>query len=93
MMYLRDMYGKIERFRDKTEQGECELRLIKEGDLKIFEELDRYGEYSIYFIGALIELFIRMEKNHPNPFIFIDLINALIQEKDIFSIVSKATHN
>jgi hypothetical protein len=34
-----------------------------------------------------------MEKNHPNPFIFKDLVDALIEEKDIFSIVSKATHN
>jgi len=34
-----------------------------------------------------------MEKNHPNPFVFKDLMETLIQEDDIFRIVSKATQN
>lgn len=91
--YLNDMYDKIERFKDREEQQRCDLEIGNEKNLKKFEELDQYWEYSIYFIATLIELFIRMEKNHPNPFIFRDLMAALIQEKDIFYIVSKATHN
>jgi hypothetical protein len=91
--YLRDLYLRIERFENKQQQENVAIVFASEGQLKKFEELDLYGEYSIYFIWTLIELFIRMEKNHPNPFIFKDLVDALIEEKDIFSIVSKATHN
>ena len=91
--FLDDLYGKIGRFENKQQQETTPIVFTNELQLKRFEELDKYGEYSIYFIGTLIELFIRMEKNHPNPFIFKDLMDALIKEKDIFSIVSKATHN
>ena len=33
--------------------------------LKPFEELNKYGEYKVDFIGHLIELMIKMEKNTP----------------------------
>lgn len=93
LSYLNDLYGKIGRFENKQQQENTPIIYANEAQLKRFEELDNYWEYSIYFIGTLIELFIRMEKNHPDPFIFKDLMDALIKEKDIFSIVSKATHN
>ena len=62
--------------------------------LKPFEELNRYGEYKVDFIGHLIELMIKMEKNTPpeKPArVFRELMDAMIQEKEIFVVVSKAT--
>jgi len=64
--------------------------------LKEFEELDKYGEYSIEFIGHLIELMIKMEKNMPpeKPArVFKELIDSMLKEKEIFAVVSKATQN
>lgn len=93
LKFLNSYYDKIERFKSKEEQQECEIKYITDKDLKKFEELNSYWEYSIYFIWYLIELFIRMEKNHPNPHVFKDLMDTLINENDIFRIVSKATQN
>lgn len=56
--------------------------------------MSQYGEYSVEFISHLIELMIKMEKNTPpeRPArVFKELIDAMIQEKEIFVIVSKAT--
>jgi len=91
--FLNSYYDKIYRFKNKWEQKKCEIKYITKWKLKKFEELNNYGEYDIYFIWYLIELFIRMEKNHPNPHVFKDLMDALIKEDDIFRIVSKATQN
>lgn len=91
--YLRDMWERVEPFRNKEEQQKCELKQTTHIKLKKFEKLNQYGEYTIEFIGHLIELMMRMEKTGlARAFMFKDLLDAIIQEKDIFSIVGKATH-
>ncbi len=91
--YLYSHYENIDRFGDKNEQENCSIEFFTNEALSDFKDLDNYWEYSIEFIGCFLELFIRMEKNHPNPFVFKDLMETLIQEDDIFRIVSKATQN
>lgn len=92
--YLRDMWDKVEPFKTKEEQQKCELRLTTIQKLKRFEPLNQYGEYPVEFIGHLIELLMIMEKTGlKKAFMFKGLLDAIIEEKDIFSIVSTATHN
>ena len=94
MQYLRDMYDKVEGFESKEDRAKCELKETTKEKLKEFEELNQYGEYKVEFIGHLIELMIKMEKNTPpdKPArVFRELMEALLVEKEIFVIVSKAT--
>ena len=94
MKYLRNMYDKVESFKSKEDRKKCIIRETTKEKLKPFEELNKYGEYKVDFIGHLIELMIKMEKNTPpeKPArVFRELMDAMIQEKEIFVIVSKAT--
>ena len=94
MKYLRSMYDRVEGFKSKEDRRACILKETTSEKLKPFQELDKYGEYKVEFIGHLIELMIKMEKNMPpeKPArVFRELMDALIQEKEIFVIVSKAT--
>jgi len=90
--YLRNMWDKVEPFRTKAEQQKCKLEQTTPQKLKKFHELNKYGEYQVEFIGHLIELMMRMEKTGlDRAYVFKDLLDTIIQEKDIFTIVSKAT--
>lgn len=60
--------------------------------LKPFEELNRFGEYSVEFLGAIFDLIMIQEKtNYPKGTINRKLFEAFLNEKDIFSVVSAAT--
>ncbi|MFC1685596.1 hypothetical protein ACFLZZ_01080 [Nanoarchaeota archaeon] len=94
MKYLREMYDQVEAFQSKEERGTFKFKQTTSEKLKPFEELNKYGEYKVDFIGHLIELMIKMEKNMPKDKparVFRELMDSLIQEKEIFVIVSKAT--
>ncbi len=94
MKYLREMYDKVDAFKSKENRANFVLKETTQEKLKPFEELNKYGEYKVEFIGHLIELMIKMEKNMPPDkpaYVFKELIDAMIQEKEIFVIVSKAT--
>ena len=94
MKYLREMYDKVDAFKSKDDRAKCFLKETTKEKLKQFEELNKYGEYKVEFIGHLIELMIKMEKNTPpeKPAkVFRELMEAMINGKEIFVIVSKAT--
>jgi hypothetical protein len=94
MKYLRNMYNRVESFKSKNDRTRCLLKETSHKKLKKFDKLNKYGEYKVEFIGHLIELMIKMEKNTPPEkpaHVFKELMDAMIQEKDIFVIVSKAT--
>ena len=94
MKYLREMYDWVEAFTSKEDRKNCNLKETTLAKLKPFEELNKYGEYKVEFIGHLIELMIKMEKNtlpEKPARVFKELMDAMIQEKEIFVIVSKAT--
>ncbi len=94
MKYLRDMYDQVDSFKSKEDRENCELKETTTAKLKPFQELNKYGEYKVDFIGHLIELMIKMEKNttpDKPARVFRELMDAMIQEKEIFVIVSKAT--
>lgn len=90
--YLRDMWENVEPFHTKADQQKCELTQTTSEKLKKFEKLNKYGEHSVEFIGHLIELMMRMEKTGlARAYVFKDLLDTILEEKDIFTIVSKAT--
>ncbi|MFH1752354.1 MAG: hypothetical protein ABH821_05460 [archaeon] len=94
MKYLRAMYEKVEAFKSKKDRERCVIKETTYEKLRKFKKLNQYGEYKVDFIGHLIELMIKMEKNTPQEKparVFRELMDALIQEKEIFVIVSKAT--
>ncbi len=94
LKYLRDMYDRVEGFKSKEDRNCCEIKETTPEKLKKFDELNKYGEHPVEFIGHLIELMIKMEKNMPpeNPArVFKELIDAMLNEEEIFVIVSKAT--
>src|SRR3989338_8448482 len=94
MKYLRNMYDKVEGFTSARDRAKFVFTETTAKKLKPFQELNKYGEYKVDFIGHLIELMIKMEKNTPpeKPArVFRELMDAMIQEKEIFVIVSKAT--
>ena len=91
--YLSDMWSEVQPFKSKADQQKCELGLANSEDLKKFEELDKYGEYPVEFIGKVIELMMIEEKtgNH-EAFMFKGVLDALYEGADIFQIVQKATY-
>ncbi|MBI4140490.1 hypothetical protein HY485_01490 [Candidatus Woesearchaeota archaeon] len=92
LKYLRDMWEKIEPFRTKKEQLACELKQTTHHKLKRFDNLNSYGEYTVEFIGHLIELMMIMEKTGlAKAFVFKKLLDAMIEERDIFQVVAQAT--
>ena len=94
MKYLREMYDRVEGFKSKEDRANFEFKETTSNKLKPFQELNKYGEYKVDFIGHLIELMIKMEKNMPpeKPArVFKELMDSMIEEKEIFVIVSKAT--
>ena len=94
MGYLRGMYDRVGPFADGEDRKRCVLTEVSDEKLKRFEGLNGYGEYKVDFMAHLIELMIKMEKNTPpeRPArVFRELMDALLEEKEIFVVVGKAT--
>ena len=79
---------------NKEEQQRCELKFTTPEKLRKFDELNKYGQYSVEFIGIVIELLSIEEKtSFEGAFMFRKVLKALLEKDDIFSLVSSATHN
>jgi hypothetical protein len=90
--YLRDMWLKVQPFTSKAAQQNCQLNFTNPICLKQFEELNKYGEYPVEFIGHVVELMMIEEKTgHPKAHMFKDVLDALYDDDEIFTIVQKAT--
>ena len=90
--YLLDTYDRIEAFKTKEEQQKCELQYTRSDELKKFEPLNDYGQFSIEFLGCVMELLSREEKTgSKKAHMFRDVIEALYESNDIFAITNTAT--
>ena len=70
------------------------LLKINKREIKYYEKLSKKGEYSINFLVLLAKLLMIQEKtNLETSYMFKGVLEAQKFEKDIFSIVSTATHN
>jgi len=89
--YLLEMWDKVEAFKNKAEQQKCEIKYCLPEKLKEFEELNNYGEYKVEFIACVLELLMIQEKTgNAKAHMFKGVLQAIYDDKDIFSIVSKA---
>jgi len=89
--FLLEMWDKVKPFKSKAEQQKCRLTISTKSNLKEFEELNQYGEYPIEFIATLLELLMIQEKTgNAKAFMFKGVLEAILEEKDIFQIVSSA---
>ena len=62
-------------------------------NLTQFNQLNQYGYYSVEFLSILMELLIVQEKtNNPNAYMVGNIIDNLLNNHDLFSIISTATH-
>lgn len=69
-----------------------EFQYFTKIDFKKYEELDEYGEYSVDFLIATVELIMIQEKtNYPKGTINLNLLEAFRKNTSIFDIVSRAT--
>ncbi len=90
--FLVGMWDQIEPFQNKYEQQKCELKFATSSNLSQFGPLSQYGEYSVEFIVHIIELMMIMEKTGlDRAFMFKGVLDAILEDKDIFTVVSKAT--
>jgi len=70
------------------------LLKINNQKMKHYKKLSKKGEYSINFLVLLAKLLMIQEKtNLETAYMFKKVLEALKSGKDIFSIVSAATHN
>lgn len=88
--YLIEVYDKTEPFKTKEEQQKCELKYTNETDLKRFEPLNAYGQYSVELIGHVMELLSMEEKAFAGAFMFKRVLTKLYETDDIYSISNTA---
>jgi len=95
--FLLNLWEQTAGFKSKEERREFLkeenlLRTIEE-EAKNFHELGQYGEYNVKFLILLAKLLIKQEKtNREDAYMFKKLLEALKEHKEIYKIVSIATH-
>jgi hypothetical protein len=95
--FLLELWEDTEGFKTKEEREEFlkEENLLKtvEQEAKNFEGLSKHGEYSIKFLILLAKLLMKQEKtNREDAYMFRKLLEALKEHREIYKIVSIATH-
>jgi len=95
--FLLKLWENTKGFHNEEERKEFlnEENLLKgvETEAKNFEELSKYGEYSIKFLILLAKLLMKQEKtNREDAYMFKKLLETLKEYREIYKIVSVATH-
>lgn len=95
--FLLDIWDKTLPIKSKDERNKIlniKNLLEKHKDkIKEYQNISQLGEYRIEFLILLAKLLMIQEKtNMPDAYMFKKLLEALRKGKDIFSIVSIATH-
>jgi len=68
------------------------LQIFNQNHVKKFSTLNNYGEYSVEFLLAVIELIIIQEKtNYANGTLNLDIFTKFRNGADIFTVVSATT--
>lgn len=93
IIYLLDVWNNVQPFKTKKDQQNCTLIYSQPNQLRDYLDLNNYGEYSIQFISTILELIMIQEKTGSmKAHMFKDTLEAILNDKDIFSIVSRATY-
>ena len=95
--FLIEQWDKVEGFKSEEDRQRflSEEFLLKEVEKEAekFLELSKYGEYNIKFLILLAILLMKQEKtNRKDAYMFKKLLETLKEYKEIYKIVSIATH-
>lgn len=95
--FLIEIWNQTSSFRSEEERKKfLDIKNLLEAHkdkIKEYQEISNFGEYKIEFLILLAKLLMAQEKtNMPDAYMFRKLLEALKKGKDIFSIVSIATH-
>lgn len=95
--FLLGLWEATRGFENEEERREFlrEENLIREVEKEAdrFEELSRHGEYSIKFLILLAKLLMKQEKtNREDAYMFKELLKALKENRELYKIISIATH-
>ena len=95
--FLLQIWEKTQGFKTDKERREFlkEENLLREieNEAKNFEELSKYGEYSVKFLILLAKLLMKQEKtNREDAYMFKKLLEALKEHKELYKIIGIATH-
>lgn len=95
--FLLELWEQTQGFKTERERQEFlkEENLLKEveRETKYFEELSKHGEYSVKFLILLAKLLMKQEKtNREDAYMFKRLLEALKEHKELYKIISIATH-
>ena len=89
--------NKVKPIKSKGEQDNLlKNKILKEvlNDANNYKKLENKGEYSVKFLILMAKLLMFQEKtNYHQAYMFKNLLEALESGKDIFKIVSVATHS
>ncbi|MCL4379663.1 MAG: hypothetical protein M1160_03555 [Candidatus Marsarchaeota archaeon] len=89
--YLLTTYDKITAFKSEEER-KGDLLYTRKDELAKFGSLNQYGQFSVEFLGCVMELLSREEKTSSiKAHMFRDVIEALLTSNDIFAITNTAT--
>ncbi|MDE1854859.1 MAG: hypothetical protein KGH57_00870 [Candidatus Micrarchaeota archaeon] len=94
--YLLKIYDEIKGFESKEQQLKCELKYAGKSDLKEFEELNKYGQFSIELLTYIMELLSIEEKTDTKAgrevYMFRNLLQQLSEKDDIYSIIGASRY-
>ena len=92
--YLIGLYERVEPFSSIDDRLKRTLFSdIEKQAMQSFQGLSAFGEYSIEFTCYIFELIAIQEKtSNPKAFMFGDAISAILEDKEIFQIVSAASY-
>ncbi len=89
---LLDLLIEITRKVQPSKEFPPQFQFFAKLDLKPFESLDRFGEYTTDFLIATVELIMIQEKtNYPAGILNLKILRAFRNNESIFKLVSAAT--
>ena len=94
--FLVGLYDGLQPFTSDEERArrlDNQIGIGRDEALERFQPLELYGEYSVEFTAYILELMGITEKTgYPDAYMFRGVFSAILEGKDIFSIVSKASY-
>lgn len=92
--YLLDMSYDVKSISNTQELQEYKLKYFTEERLGEFKSLNKYGEYSVESISALVEsITTKKAMRSTSSSMFKDVLESIYKDKDVFSIVALTKYN
>jgi len=94
--FFIDIWNKTKPIESEDERQSIDphsLLSLSQNEIEKFDRLSKHGEYSVRFLILLAKLLMLQEKtNMPGAYMFRNLLQSLKERKDLFKILSIASH-